>query len=311
MQTKLLLTLVLVLGCFSNALGSPATQMRVLDAKSIVAEVKKSKSKIKVVNLWASWCAPCIKELPDFAKAELKLKDVEFFYVSGDDEKDAVTAEKFIEKAGVRGTKFRLAPVSEQAFREFSPVWSGSLPTTFIYSDNALLDQTSKPLTEKSLIKWVKSRMTQPSTKSLIGKPSGNKVKNSQGSAMSKQIVFESKKVNPDIPSVQDVVAEELHEKRDQVQLIDVRQPDEFTGELSHIPGATLIPLGTLPENLDKLSKDKTIVFICRSGARSARAAALVQENGFSSSYNLKGGMLRWNELGLTTKKSETESTKK
>ena len=312
MRTKLLLTFVLSLGAFSDVFGSSPQkiEMRSLDASSIISEVKKSKAKVKVVNLWASWCAPCIKELPDFAKAETKLKDVEFFYVSGDDDKDLATAEKFIENAGVKGTKFRLNPVNEQAFRAFSPSWSGSLPTTFIYYGESVSDQTSKPLDEKRLLEWVNFRLKHPPRKSLIDKPSSPKVKSSQGRIMNNQIEFESKKTNPDITSVQDVVAEELDKKRSEVVLIDVRQPDEFTGELSHIPGATLIPLGTLPEKLSQLSKDKTIVFVCRSGGRSARAAALASENGFTSVYNLKGGMLRWNELHLPVQ-GATESTKK
>ncbi len=309
MRTKLLITFVLATVAGSDAFGTtppPTTQTtRALDAKSIISEVKKSKAKVKVVNLWASWCAPCIKELADFAKAEPKLKDVEFFYVSGDDEKDAAAAEKFIENAGVRGTKFRLKPISEQAFREFSPSWSGSLPTTFIYYGESASDQSSKAFDEKRLVEWVKFRLKNPPSKSLIDKPSSPKVNRSQGRTMNtpinKPVEFESKKTNPDIASVLDVVAEELDKKRSEVQLIDVRQPDEFTGELSHIPGATLIPLGTLPEQISKLSKDKTIVFVCRSGGRSARAAALAQEHGFESVYNLKGGMLRWNELKLIT----------
>ena len=119
-----------------------------------------------------------------------------------------------------------------------------------------------------------------------------------------KTIEFESKKTNPDFVDVQDIVAEELDKKRGEVQLIDVRQPEEFVGELGHIPGAKLIALGTLPENLLALSKDSPIVFICRSGGRSARAAAFAYQSGFDKVYNLKGGMIRWNELQLVVEKS-------
>lgn len=116
---------------------------------------------------------------------------------------------------------------------------------------------------------------------------------------------FESKKPNPDYSTIHDVVAEEVDKKRSQVKLIDVREPAEFVGELGHIPGSTLWPLATIPEKLGELPKDQTVVFVCRSGARSARAAAFAQQNGFDHVYNLKGGMLRWNELKL-----ETESKK-
>ena len=118
---------------------------------------------------------------------------------------------------------------------------------------------------------------------------------------MKKHTEFESKKVNPEFATIHDIVAEELDKKRSEVRLIDVRQPEEFTGELSHIPGATLIPLATLPDNLNQLPKDETVIFICRSGGRSARAAAFAQANGYDHVYNLKGGMIRRNELLLTT----------
>ncbi|MGE4130194.1 MAG: rhodanese-like domain-containing protein [Bdellovibrionales bacterium] len=47
------------------------------------------------------------------------------------------------------------------------------------------------------------------------------------------------------------------------------------------------------------MPKDKTVVFVCRSGARSGRATAFAFEQGFKYVYNMKGGMIRWNELNL------------
>jgi hydroxyacylglutathione hydrolase len=116
---------------------------------------------------------------------------------------------------------------------------------------------------------------------------------------MSQKTDFESKKANPHFVNVIDIVAEELEKKKADVVLIDVRQPEEFNDELGHIPGAQLIVLNTLPQNLDALPKDQTVVFVCRGGSRSAQAAAYALQNGFSDVYNLKGGMIRWNELGL------------
>ncbi len=100
---------------------------------------------------------------------------------------------------------------------------------------------------------------------------------------------------------VLDIDPKELHGKLSHMQLIDVRQPNEFTGELGHIPGSKLIVLDLLPDHTAEISKDKPIVLICRSGARSARAAAFLKENGFQHVYNLKGGMLLWNELHYQT----------
>jgi glyoxylase-like metal-dependent hydrolase (beta-lactamase superfamily II)/rhodanese-related sulfurtransferase len=83
--------------------------------------------------------------------------------------------------------------------------------------------------------------------------------------------------------------------------LLDVRQPEEFTGELGHVPGAQLIPLGELPSRLGEIAlrKHETVVTICRSGARSARAAALLREAGFTEVVNMAGGTLAWRRQGF------------
>jgi len=85
-----------------------------------------------------------------------------------------------------------------------------------------------------------------------------------------------------------------LAENAGGVQLIDVREPEEFDGALGHIKGAKLIPLGSLMGKNLALSKDRPIVVICRSGARSAQATVLLRTAGYPKVANLAGGMLRW-----------------
>ncbi len=83
------------------------------------------------------------------------------------------------------------------------------------------------------------------------------------------------------------------------IDFVDVREPDEFTGELGHVPGARLVPLATLPEAAVGWSRDRDIVVVCRSGARSTRAITELAKRGFSRLYNLRGGMLAWNQAHL------------
>ena len=85
-----------------------------------------------------------------------------------------------------------------------------------------------------------------------------------------------------------------LEEHLREVQIVDVREPDEFDGPLGHLPGARLIPLGTLSERSSSLDKQKPIVAVCRSGARSAQATVMLAKAGFDKVANLSGGMLRW-----------------
>jgi len=116
-------------------------------------------------------------------------------------------------------------------------------------------------------------------------------------------MTFESKKENPNFHGVYDIEPQELNTKLNQVKLIDVRQPDEFIGELGHIPNAELVALGTLPEKIKNIPQDQTVVFVCKSGGRSAQATAFALMNGFSHVYNLRGGMMLWNQLSLPATK--------
>jgi glyoxylase-like metal-dependent hydrolase (beta-lactamase superfamily II)/rhodanese-related sulfurtransferase len=101
--------------------------------------------------------------------------------------------------------------------------------------------------------------------------------------------------------SVPSITAEELSARANHnALLIDVRRTDEYTGELGHIPGSHLITLGDRLKNfLEGYSRSEEIIFICRSGQRSAEATKLGLQLGFKKVTNLAGGMKRWNECAL------------
>lgn len=85
-----------------------------------------------------------------------------------------------------------------------------------------------------------------------------------------------------------------LEEHLYDVQIVDVRESSEFNGSLGHVPGAVLIPLGELGKRNAELAKERPVVAVCRSGARSAQATVLLGKAGFTRVANLSGGMLRW-----------------
>jgi rhodanese-related sulfurtransferase len=92
-------------------------------------------------------------------------------------------------------------------------------------------------------------------------------------------------------------LARRLGERADDLHVIDVRHFGEIaTGT---VPGATALPLHTLPLNLDQLDRGKDLVLVCRSGARSAQACHFLQQRGFANVYNLRGGMMGWAQSGL------------
>ena len=79
--------------------------------------------------------------------------------------------------------------------------------------------------------------------------------------------------------------------------LLDVREDDEWAA--GHVPDAVHIALGQLGTDYESLPKDARIVAICRSGGRSARAAAALNEAGYDV-INLAGGMRAWAEAGFS-----------
>ena len=78
--------------------------------------------------------------------------------------------------------------------------------------------------------------------------------------------------------------------------IVDVREPHEW--QAGHAPKARHIPLGQLARRAGELPHGRAVVTVCRSGARSARAAALLARDGREVS-NLTGGMHAWARAGL------------
>jgi len=92
-----------------------------------------------------------------------------------------------------------------------------------------------------------------------------------------------------------------MQKEKDRVILLDVRTPEEQKTD-GKIPGAVLIPLDELPNQIDRLDKNKKILVYCRTGMRSASASRLLSSLGFKV-YNIKGGINRWKSEGLPVEK--------
>jgi sulfur dioxygenase len=90
-----------------------------------------------------------------------------------------------------------------------------------------------------------------------------------------------------------------VEEHLKEIEVVDVREREEFNGPLGHIPGARLVPLKTLADEAKALPRDRPIVTVCRAGGRSAQATTILQRAGFAAVANLAGGMLRWRAQGL------------
>jgi rhodanese-related sulfurtransferase len=96
-----------------------------------------------------------------------------------------------------------------------------------------------------------------------------------------------------DVPEID--VAELARVREGGAVLIDVREPDEYTA--AHVPGATLVPLATVPDRLADVPTEGTVYVICAKGARSLRAAEFYRAQGIDA-VNVAGGTTAWVDAG-------------
>ncbi|HXC87180.1 MAG TPA: rhodanese-like domain-containing protein [Candidatus Cybelea sp.] len=78
----------------------------------------------------------------------------------------------------------------------------------------------------------------------------------------------------------------------DKLLLVDVREQWEY--DLSKIPGAKLIPLGTLPAKLDTLLEADEVICYCHHGMRSLDAVVWLRQQGVENAKSMAGGIERW-----------------
>ncbi|MEK7810486.1 MAG: rhodanese-like domain-containing protein [Pseudomonadota bacterium] len=90
---------------------------------------------------------------------------------------------------------------------------------------------------------------------------------------------------------------------RSNALVLDVREQGEY--DAGHIINSRLIPVGKLKERIGELEKyrERPIVVVCRSGARSASATALLNKHNFAQAHNLSGGVIAWQKANLPLEK--------
>ncbi len=97
-----------------------------------------------------------------------------------------------------------------------------------------------------------------------------------------------------------EITAAQMAEKqKNGAFILDVREPSEWAQ--FHIQGATLIPLGQLPNRLNELPKDREIVVYCRTGHRSAQGRDIIKNAGYSLVTSMAGGITEWQAQGFPT----------
>jgi thiol-disulfide isomerase/thioredoxin len=107
-------------------------------AEELFEAVRAIDADIVVVNFWASWCAPCREEFPDFTRYDRLHDDVAVRFVSLDFPEDLPFVVDFLNEHDVSGTTFLKAGADQLFQRTISPTWTGSIPATIILDGAAV-----------------------------------------------------------------------------------------------------------------------------------------------------------------------------
>jgi rhodanese-related sulfurtransferase len=98
------------------------------------------------------------------------------------------------------------------------------------------------------------------------------------------------------VPVVQEIDVNTLESRSAETIVLDVREPEEY--EHGHVPGAINLPQADLASRLDELPRVCPLALICRSGARSLRAAQFLRQVGFEQVMSVQGGTEAWRGAG-------------
>ncbi len=119
-------------------LGDGSLMLIRASSDQILADVNSSQSQATVVNMWATWCAPCIEEFPEFISLSqaYDTSSVRIIFVSVDFDEQWDAAQRFLKSVGWNSLSYFKAEKDNEFVAAFSDMWSGAVPATFVFSKN-------------------------------------------------------------------------------------------------------------------------------------------------------------------------------
>jgi thiol-disulfide isomerase/thioredoxin len=139
-----------------------AQTIKTIDYKEFEQIISKPSDRIRVYNFWASWCRPCIMELPHFKEAQEKLKDkpVDFYFVTLDVPDKLEKAKEILKVRGFEGDHFLLNEPTNYWIDLLDPNWAGDIPyTVLIKSDGGKIPASFVFNSTKQLVTFVEKHL--------------------------------------------------------------------------------------------------------------------------------------------------------
>lgn len=117
--------------------ASTESTFQIISYQEFEEMIKTPSEKIRVYNFWATWCGPCVKEMPYFENIQAEDSSIELIFISMDDGRKPERVTSFIEKKGIKAPVYLLDDVDYNKWIDkVDPTWSGAIPASlFIKSD--------------------------------------------------------------------------------------------------------------------------------------------------------------------------------
>ncbi len=155
MKNILVLSFLLILG-----LGNlKAQEIEVVKYEQLNSIFNEDSTKLTVVNFWATWCGPCVDEMPYFVEATEKYKNenVRFVFVSLDRIKQLDSVKNFAKKFKMNGKLLLLDDAKRM--NEWIPAiqknWQGNIPVTILYKDGQQILFHGEEISKDELFKQI------------------------------------------------------------------------------------------------------------------------------------------------------------
>lgn len=135
------LLLAAAVGLQAGGAASGTPDLVSCSVEELLREVRRPGARVVVVNVWATWCAPCREEMPDVLRVyrELRGRGLRLLLVSADFPEAREEARGFLARMGVDFPTY-IKSGDDRAFIEgLDPSWWGALPATFVYDASGKL----------------------------------------------------------------------------------------------------------------------------------------------------------------------------